>query len=121
MRRVPACCVTACVIALLVGCSGAEVTKDAKGIDLTGTVWSGYDSDGDSYVFRFQPEGQLFYTYNGTSYEDGRDTWTQEGARFTVSMTDGYSIYKGEIQGRHIRGEAKNVKGKVWSFDLELQ
>ena len=57
-----------CVAALVAGCSGAGVRSDAEAINLTGTVWAGATSDGDSFIFRFKPGGQLHFTHHGVDW-----------------------------------------------------
>jgi hypothetical protein len=59
--------------------------------DLTGTSWSGVDSDGDSWGIEFQEDGTIGLTYNGDSYDDASDTWTVSGETLAihVAFSDG--------------------------------
>lgn len=54
------------------------------GTDLTGTSWSGTDSDGDTWGFEFQGDGTVGLTYNGSSYDDPADTWAVSGSTLTI-------------------------------------
>ena len=110
-----------CVAALVAGCSGAGVRSDAEAINLTGTVWAGATSDGDSFIFRFKPGGQLHFTHHGVDYQESCDTWTQEGNKFIVSLTDGFAMYRGEIHGDVIRGEIRNIRNETWQFEFKRQ
>lgn len=58
---------------------------------LTGTSWSGVDSDGDAWGFDFQSDGTVGLTYNGDSYDDASDTWSLNGDTLSihVAFTDG--------------------------------
>lgn len=59
--------------------------------ELTGTSWSGVDSDGDSWGLDFQDDGTVGLTYNGNPYDDESDTWTVSGDTLAihVAFSDG--------------------------------
>lgn len=85
---------------------------------LTGTTWSGTDSDGDAYTFTFEPNGRLRYTSPSGSYFQPQDTWSQSGNRVTMKMNDGYAVYEGVISGNVIDGKSTNVTGKKWTWRI---
>jgi hypothetical protein len=53
---------------------------------LTGTSWSGVDSDGDAWGFDFQSDGTIGLTYNGDSYDDPTDTWSLNGDTLNIHV-----------------------------------
>lgn len=63
------------------GGGGGDTTTDSE---LTGTTWSGVDSDGDAWGFEFQSDGTVGLTYNGDSYDDPSDTWNVDGGTLTI-------------------------------------
>jgi hypothetical protein len=73
------------------GNTGGDTGGDTDTFDLTGTSWSGVDSDGDSWGLEFQGDGTVGLTYNGDSYDDASDTWTVNGDTLAihVAFTDG--------------------------------
>jgi len=50
-------------------------------------------------------------------YCDASDRWYQDGSYFEITMTDGYSIYTGQIDGNTISGSAENTVGHSWTFE----
>ena len=73
--------------------------SDVEGSELVGTSWSGTDSDGDSWGLDFQSDGTVGLTYNGSSYDDPGDTWSQKGD--TVSMHVGFDDGDVELVGHY--------------------
>ena len=57
---------------------------DTDTTDLTGTSWSGVDSDGDAWGFEFQSDGTVGLTYNGDSFDDAADTWSVDGDTLNI-------------------------------------
>lgn len=78
------------------GSSGASVDSE-----LVGTTWSGTDSDGDSWGLELQGDGTIGLTYNGSSYDDAGDTWTQSGntVAMHIAFDDGAVDLVGDYQG----------------------
>ena len=89
--------------------------------DVGGTYWSGTDSQGHLYVYRFLPDGHLGYTSPGGTYGDADDTWTQNGASIRMSMNAGYAIREGTIAGDQMSGSAHNVEGSTWTWSATRQ
>jgi len=81
-----------------------------------GSVWSGVDSDGDHYTFRFEQNGILSYTSPTGTYRNG--TWKQDGPSIAVEINNHYSDYTGTIAGNEMAGTATNVTGKKWNWHL---
>lgn len=73
------------------GNTGGNTGGDTGTVDLTGTSWSGVDSDGDSWGFEFQSDGTVGLTYNDDSYDDASDTWNVSGETLAihVAFSDG--------------------------------
>lgn len=73
------------------GNTGGDTGGDTDTLDLTGTSWSGVDSDTDAWAFDFQSDGTVGLTYNGDSYDDASDTWvlTGETVAIHVAFSDG--------------------------------
>ncbi|MFO0867633.1 MAG: hypothetical protein U0935_01675 [Pirellulales bacterium] len=85
-----------------------------KNVDLKGTVWSGRDSEGDDYVFSFEPDGTVAYKSPTGSFRNGK--WSQFGNAVYFHMNDHYSEYLGEVSGRSLAGKAWNVTGRKWTW-----
>ena len=81
--------------------------------DITGTTWEGTDSDGDSFSYRFLPDGQLEYRADKTT---GRGTWKQNGASVTMETNNRFAEFSITITGATMTGKATNVEGKSWTF-----
>jgi hypothetical protein len=67
--------------------------------DLTGTSWSGTDSDGDQWGFEFQSDGTVGLTYNADSYDDPSDTWKVSGGTLTITTVfdQGDVVFTGPV------------------------
>ena len=74
---------TACFGGGLPTTGGDTPTTD---FDLTGTSWSGTDSDGDFWGFEFQSDGTVGLTYNEDTYDDPADVWKVSGSTLTCRM-----------------------------------
>ncbi|HMP57931.1 MAG TPA: hypothetical protein PKD86_01150 [Gemmatales bacterium] len=85
-------------------------------IELVGTTWSGVDSDGDRYVFRFLRDGVLDWTSPAGRFRDGK--WQLEGDRVTITLNDGYSTYTATIKNDAMEGEAVNRVGRRWTWKM---
>ena len=79
---------------------------------VAGTVWSGKDSDGDDYVYRFLESGVVDYSSPNGRFTNGR--WKQTCDKITFHMNKHYSDYEGKIRGPIMKGEAENIKGHQW-------
>lgn len=101
-----------CVFAAIAQTSPAVVSVE-------GTVWTGTDSDGDSYTWRFLPGGNVNYTSPSGTFSNC--TWQQQGARVTWGCNNHYSDYGGTIAGNQLNGTARNVASHTWSFSLTRQ
>ncbi len=91
--------------------------EPAPDLDLTGTTWSGADSDGDHYVYRFQPGGRLEYTSPTGTFTGA--TWRQAGKRIYMETNGRYSEYEGHLDGPRITGRAWNKRGHEWTWRAE--
>ncbi len=84
---------------------------------LAGTVWAGPDSDGDLYEFHFLDDGALHYQNPSGFHTNG--TWSNAGGQIQFQMNDGFSTYRGEIDGSGMHGEAWNKQGRRWTWQLK--
>jgi hypothetical protein len=76
------------LLASLTACFGLPGgNTDTSG--LSGTSWSGTDSDGDAWGLEFQGDGTVGLTYNGSSYDDATDTWKVSGSTLDVHVAFG--------------------------------
>jgi hypothetical protein len=79
-------------------------------IDLTGTRWTQSSTISQIKEFNFLP--------NGTINNDPGDTWKQNGNILTMSITNGYAIYEGTINGDRIDYKAHNKVSLDWTGTL---
>jgi hypothetical protein len=93
----------------------ARVTVEVA-VDLEGTVWSGVDSDGDRYTFRYLPRGVLNYTSPSGTW---KAIWRQHGTAVYMAMNDRYSEYWGRLDGDTIFGRAGNIHGRKWTWRVK--
>jgi hypothetical protein len=79
-------------------------------IDLAGTKWTQSSKISQIQEFNFLP--------NGTINNDSGDTWKQTGNHLTMSITNGYAIYEGTINGDRIDYKAHNKVNLDWTGTL---
>ena len=91
VRRTLATASTALLLlASLTACFGGLPTTGTPGggttdFDLTGTTWTGTDSDGDFWGFEFEADGTVGLTYNEDTYDDPADKWAVSGGTLTIT------------------------------------
>lgn len=93
------------LLAALTACFGAPVQPQTpvdpgtSTYDLTGTSWTGTDSDGDFWGFEFQSDGTVGLTYNDDTYDDGTDTWNVAGGTVTITTVfdQGEVVFTGPV------------------------
>jgi hypothetical protein len=118
--------------AAAVDASPSESQQDAGVVDASpsdaasvpsveGTYWSGIDSDGDFYTYRFFPGGQLGYTSPSGTYKGATDVWIQDRFSIRMSINNGYSIRNGTISGDQMSGNAYNMVGHTWTWTATRQ
>jgi hypothetical protein len=81
-----------------------------------GTAWSGSDSVGSRYTFRFLKGGVLDYTSPSGTYRNG--SWKQNGEALYMETNNRYWEFKGAIKGNSLQGSATNIRGGNWSYQL---
>ncbi|MFZ0946108.1 MAG: hypothetical protein WB930_10765 [Syntrophobacteraceae bacterium] len=81
---------------------------------VAGTIWAGIDSDGDYYEYHFQPDGALHYKSPQGFYKNG--AWKQDGDTIYMETNKKFAERQGRISGRHMNGNAWNVKGQTWTW-----
>ena len=95
--------------------------SDAAAPSLEGTYWSGLDSDGDFYTYRFFPGGHLGYTSPSGTYMGATDAWIQDRSSIQMSINNAYSIRNGTISGDQMSGSARNMAGHTWTWTATRQ
>ncbi len=80
------------------GGSGGGVPADSE---LIGTTWSGIDSDTDEWSLELQQDGTVGLVYNGNSFDDAGDTWSQSGDSVSmhIQFDDGPIDMVGQFAG----------------------
>ncbi|MDX6384439.1 MAG: hypothetical protein QOK48_2012 [Blastocatellia bacterium] len=80
-------------------------------LDLSGTKWTNSSTVSQMKEFNFRPDG--------TINNDPGDTWRHNGNQVTLSITNGYAIYRGTINGDRIDYKAHNQVNLDWTGTLE--
>jgi len=95
----------------------SDVPSHSSTPSVAGTIWAGTDSDGDYYEYHFQPDGALHYKSPQGFYKNG--TWKQHGDTIYMETNKKFAERQGRISGRHMKGNAWNVKGQTWNWDAD--
>jgi hypothetical protein len=105
-------------------CARPDKAKDPEpeppARSVEGTVWSGIDSDGAHYTFRFRKGGVLSYTSPSGTFHTG-STWKQTGNSIYWEIGKKYSEYRGTIKGKWMEGSASNVDRLKWTWKVKKQ
>lgn len=86
--------------------------------DLAGSTWSGKDSDGEAFSFKFLENGEVDFIRDK---ETRKATWKIEGDKLIISVNKGFSTYVGLLNGEQIDGTATNIKGMRWNWRVKRQ
>ncbi|MDQ6963141.1 MAG: hypothetical protein Q9M28_11565 [Mariprofundaceae bacterium] len=98
------------------GCASTGNTISSHAVpSISGTTWAGTDSEGDHYVYRFFPNGELGFTSPTGTFRDG-DTWKQDGKTIYFETNKKYSEYEGVINGNTMQGKAWNTQKDTWTW-----
>ena len=84
---------------------------------VAGSPWVGTDSEGDYYEFHFQADGALHYKSPSGFYKNG--SWKQDGDGIYMETNNKFSERQGRISGTHMEGNAWNVRGQKWSWQVD--
>lgn len=84
---------------------------------VAGSTWVGTDSEGDYYEFHFQADGALHYKSPSGFYKNG--SWKQDGDGIYMETNNKFSERQGRISGTHMEGNAWNVRGQKWSWQVD--
>ena len=86
------------LVAALTACFGAPAPTNPS-YDLTGTSWSGTDSDGDYWAFEFQADGTVGLTYLTDSWDEDVDVWEVSGGTLTITTVfdQGDVVFTGPV------------------------
>jgi hypothetical protein len=112
------CAVLLLAVSML-GFAPAPLPRPAKPgpISVEGTSWSGTDSEGSRYTFRFLPGGVLDYTSPTGTFRNG--SWKQTGETLYMETNNRYWELSGVIKGDSLQGKATNVRGGTWTYQLK--
>jgi hypothetical protein len=95
---------------------GRDGNYQLEGVNVEGTTWEG-QTDFGVFVVRFERGGVLSYTSRTGTHRNG--TWQQKGSVILLQMNNHYADYRGEIRGDRITGDAKNVTGTTWRWEVK--
>ena len=82
--------------------------------NLEGTIWSGIDSGGKSFVYEFLPNGVLKFTAETGTFTDG--SWKQDGKLVYFEMNNKYAEGEGVISDNLMTGNGWNQVGYKWTW-----
>lgn len=82
--------------------------------NIEGTIWSGVDSGGKSFVYEFLPDGVLKYTTETGTFTDG--SWKQDGKLIYFEMNNKYAEGEGIISDNLMTGNGWNQVGYKWTW-----
>jgi hypothetical protein len=94
--------------------STPTVTSSTSVQNLEGTIWSGIDSGGKSFVYEFLPDGVLKYTTETGTFTDG--SWKQDGKLVYFEMNNKYAEHEGVISDNWMTGNGWNQVGYKWTW-----
>ena len=106
------------------GCASIEqlLAGPSTGEPLTGTSWSGVDSDGDEWGIVFQDDGTVGLTLNGNEYDDATDTWAVADETLTISIafTTGIATMVGPYSDGATAIDLEGEQGDAsWTLTIE--
>lgn len=107
------------ILFVSLGLNAMSQEKTSGAYDIAGTTWykeiKGADLD----------DQRITFLYNGAIFEENDENspfldhyWKQKGNKIIISYNSEYAIYKGKMKGDTIKGKAKNIKGKKWTFTM---
>jgi len=82
--------------------------------NLEGTIWSGIDSGGKSFVYEFLPDGVLKYTTEAGTFTNG--SWKQDGKLVYFEINNKYAEGEGVISENWMTGNGWNQVGYKWTW-----
>ena len=102
--------------------TNTDTGSGSTAVDLSGSKWSGTDSDGDTWAFEFQSDGTVGLTYDGSSYDDAGDTWKTSGSTLTlhIGFDDGNTTLTGPYSAKPTIDLDGTVDGKDHPFTLTI-
>lgn len=105
----------------------AQASESVPFSSVAGTSWAGIVNAPDSagrfqdyaYEFEFLKGNKLRWRWRGSIYENG--TWQQDGREILLEMNDGFSTWRGTIEGNRMSGSSFNKEGYKWNWVLLRQ
>ncbi|NTV98357.1 MAG: hypothetical protein HGA70_04265 [Chlorobiaceae bacterium] len=101
---------------IVFACLTASPSFAADVPNLSGTTWSGSDSDGEQYTFTFKTDGTIIYKSGKETIEKGE--WKQYQTAVYYEANQGFVKALGEIVDGRIEGKSWNVKHSSWFWKL---
>ncbi len=106
------------LIVLIAIALSAVNCRSAKPVSASESFWR-YTDDDLSYELLFKSDGHI-YSYHPNDASPENDFWKQHGGKITLTMNDGYAIYKGRfINDSTITGKARS-KGFQWKWSAKF-
>lgn len=111
MRLLSTLAATALISCLAMPAMAASTCRDSSADkDLSGTHWIGLarwdDGDINSIKVTFRPDCTVEYSYDGSTYTNGR--WVQRGQLIEWNTNDYYAVYIGNTDGKSVGGVIYN-------------
>jgi hypothetical protein len=99
---------------LLCSSVAAQKQKTSEIPTIRETEWVGKDFGVEEHVatYRFEKEGILAYTYNGSHYRNG--TWKQKGNKVHTETNNKYAECRFVIIGDQMTGSCWNTARQKW-------
>lgn len=92
----------------------STATSSTSAQNLEGTIWSGIDSGGKSFVYEFSPDGVLKYTTEAGTFTNG--SWKQDGKLVYFEINNKYAEGEGVISDNLMTGNGWNQAGYKWTW-----
>ncbi|MBC8555395.1 MAG: hypothetical protein H8D23_37750 [Candidatus Brocadiales bacterium] len=106
---------TLILIAILSGClTNANQSGQTTVPSVSGTTWTGKDSDGEYSTYNFLPDGKLHYDIQSGFWQNG--SWKQNGNNIYFEMNNKFSVHVGTISGNKMKGTGLNTEGHEWTW-----
>ncbi len=85
-------------------------------INLAGTTWTGTDSDGDEFSFKFIDKEKVEALRPNKDSKTG--TYSIDNDTVSIDISNKFSTYTGKISGDNMEGSASNIRGLKWTWKL---
>lgn len=98
------------LLASLTACFGIPTIGGGAANSVSGTTWSGTDTDGDTWTIEFTADHTVGLTYDDNGpFDDTSDTWAQSGDTVTVHVA--FDDGPVDLTGSYTGGNAFTMDG----------